>query len=49
MSSTPAVEADGLTKKFGDFAALSDLDLTVRQGVILLTTKWPWWSCAGAT
>lgn len=34
MSATPAVETNGLTKKFGDFTALSDLDLTVQQGEV---------------
>ena len=34
MSATPAIQAIGLTKKFGDVAALNDLDLTVEQGEV---------------
>lgn len=32
MDSTPAIEAIGLTKMYGNFAAISDVDLTVRRG-----------------
>ncbi len=32
MDSTPAIEAVGLTKMYGGFAAISDVDLTVRRG-----------------
>lgn len=31
---SPAIEAHGLTKQFGDFTAVSDLDLTVEQGEV---------------
>ncbi len=32
MDSVPAIEARGLTKKYGNFAAISDVNLTVRKG-----------------
>ncbi|MDO5862456.1 MAG: ABC transporter ATP-binding protein, partial [Thermoplasmata archaeon] len=32
MDSTPAIEAIGLTKMYGSFAAISDVNLTVRRG-----------------
>ncbi len=32
MDSTPAIEAVGLTKMYGSFAAISDVNLTVRRG-----------------
>ncbi len=32
MDDTPAIEAKGLTKMYGSFAAISDINLTVRRG-----------------
>lgn len=32
MDTTPAIEAVGLTKMYGSFAAISDVNLTVRRG-----------------
>lgn len=34
MPSTPAIEFDSISKRFGDVTALQDLDLTVERGVI---------------
>ncbi|MGA8851580.1 MAG: ABC transporter ATP-binding protein [Aeromicrobium sp.] len=34
MSSTPAIETHDLTKNFGDFTAVEDLDLTVDEGEV---------------
>ena len=34
MSTIPAIHTEGLTKKFGDFTAVSDLDLTVDEGEV---------------
>src|SRR3954469_3735766 len=34
MSTTPAVQATGLVKAFGDFRAVDGIDLEVRQGEI---------------
>ena len=35
MTETPAIEADGLTKRFGDFIAVADLDLRVETGTVV--------------
>ena len=32
MDGTPAIEAVGLTKMYGGFAAISNINLTVRKG-----------------
>ena len=32
MDGTPAIEAVGLTKMYGGFAAISNVNLTVRKG-----------------
>lgn len=32
MDTTPAIEVSGLTKRYGSFVAISDIDLTVRKG-----------------
>ncbi|MGC4175857.1 ABC transporter ATP-binding protein [Demequina sp.] len=34
MTDAPAIEVDGLTKKFGDFTAVDDLSLTIERGEI---------------
>jgi len=34
MPSTPAIESDALTKRFGDDVAVSGLDLEIRQGTV---------------
>ncbi|HLJ54415.1 MAG TPA: ATP-binding cassette domain-containing protein, partial [Chthonomonadaceae bacterium] len=34
MSDGAAIEARGLTKRFGDFTAVDDLSFTVRKGSI---------------
>ena len=35
MNVTPAIEAAGLTKRFGDFTAVADLDLRVETGTVV--------------
>ncbi len=34
MSTSPAIQAHGLTRRFGDFVAVDDLDLTVPRGEV---------------
>ncbi|HEY1516094.1 MAG TPA: ATP-binding cassette domain-containing protein [Solirubrobacteraceae bacterium] len=35
MTQTPAIETEGLTKRFGDFTAVADLDLRVETGTVV--------------
>ena len=35
MTSTPAIETEGLTKRFGQFTAVADLDLRVETGTVV--------------
>ena len=35
MASTPAIQTKGLTKRFGDFVAVDDLDLEVEVGTVV--------------
>ena len=35
MTSTPAIQTKGLTKRFGDFVAVDDLDLEVEVGTVV--------------
>jgi ABC-2 type transport system ATP-binding protein len=35
MASTPAIQTNGLTKRFGDFVAVDDLDLEVEVGTVV--------------
>ena len=32
MDNIPAIEVTGLTKRYGNFVAISDINLTVRKG-----------------
>jgi len=36
MTQTPAIETQGLTKRFGEFTAVADLDLRVETGLSML-------------